>query len=226
MSENHKKMIFHVHTSSSYDSRISPKSLLGFCKKEKIGVVVVCDHNTVDGAKAVKKLAESDIKVIIGEEISTLDGEIIGLFLTDTIKSKMSIKDTILEIKKQGGLVCLPHPGERIRRSAITKKDAEAIIEDVDIVEVFNSRTIFGADMDWARDLAKKYCKLVIYGSDSHNISELKGAICLIPDFFDVDSFIDSLGNIQLISSKRTGLIRQFFSIALKYYKRMLKLKY
>ncbi len=224
MSENHKKMIFHIHTSFSSDSRISPKQLIEFCKNEKIDIIVVCDHNTIDGAKAVSELADDSIMVIMGEEIKSMQGEIIGLFLNDNIRPKMTLEETIFQIKKQNGLVCLPHPGESLRRSAISKKNSEMAIKDADIVEVYNSRTAFKADMDWAYNLAEKYDKPIIYGSDSHNVSELHGAICQLPDFVDASSFIKSLEGIKLLSSRKTGFLLQALSVAVKYCRRINKL--
>ncbi|MCC5464640.1 PHP domain-containing protein [Pelosinus baikalensis] len=76
-------------------------------------------------------------------------------------------------IKEQGGLVCVPHPFERLRKSAIENEALISIINDVDAIEVFNSCNIFDADDKAAMFFAKKYGNAVLVGSDCHSPYEV-----------------------------------------------------
>ncbi|MCM1523207.1 MAG: hypothetical protein NC120_02005 [Ruminococcus sp.] len=117
------KTELHVHTRYSHDS-ILCISLIGLmCRLRHIDCVAVCDHNTAAGGIAAKKiLPRFGVKVIAGEEIFTDSGEIIGLFLKRDIPAGLSAEDTVREIKKQGGLVYIPHPYDEKRYKTVLKK--------------------------------------------------------------------------------------------------------
>ena len=75
------KTLIHLHTDYSYDSDISLPTLADFVQRERIGCVAVTDHDTIVGAQRFRH--ETDAKVIVGEEVSTRDGHLIGLFLDE-----------------------------------------------------------------------------------------------------------------------------------------------
>ena len=102
---------FHTHTRYSKDSILNKFFILLMCKIKKIKLIAITDHNEVKGAiKYQKFLNKFNIDVIVGEEVMTDSGEIIGLFLKEKIQPLQSVDQTIQQIKKQNGIIYLPHP--------------------------------------------------------------------------------------------------------------------
>ncbi len=166
------KAIFHVHTKYSYDSLLSPKKIVDFCNKQNIDYIFITDHETISGAlEGIKYIEKNNIpiNIIIGIEIRTNIGDIIGIFIKEEIKSKNYFK-VIQEIKSQGGIVILPHP--------YIDHDLFQIhfLKDIDFIEIFNSRTTNNQD-EYAMKLCKYLGTLGIYGSDAHTKSELLNCI-------------------------------------------------
>lgn len=169
------KALFHVHTNFSQDGSMSPEELVKLAQKNKIDLLAVTDHNEIKGAQETQRI--SPFPVIVGEEIQTLEGgEIIGLFLKTCILKNVSVFLAIEEIKRQGGIVYLPHPFDKIRSKQFSEIILEKIALLVDIVEVFNSRNIQErANID-ALNYAIKYNKIQCVGADAHLPTELRGA--------------------------------------------------
>jgi predicted metal-dependent phosphoesterase TrpH len=167
------------------------------CKANNINCIAITDHNEIAGAFELKKIAP--FSVVIGEEILTAAGEIIGLFLTEHIPAQLSVEETIKRIKDQGGLVLIPHPFDRFfRPSAIHRYALEAIVSDIDIIEVFNSHTVISSDSGKALKFAKKHGLLASAGSDAHLVDEIGNAYIEMPDFSSVKEFKRSLGRGRL----------------------------
>jgi len=155
----------HIHSKYSFDSILEPKRIIKVAKKRGLGGVAITDHNTIKGGLEAKKINEDkDFLVIVGSEINTEVGDIIGLFLNEEIKSRNSM-EVIEEIKEQGGMVVLPHPyrGHKLN---------DEIIKTVDAIEGGNSRSS-QKDNNEATELASKYDKPVVAGSDAHFASEI-----------------------------------------------------
>lgn len=169
------KTEFHVHTKASKDSILNKVFILVMCKIHKINCIAITDHNEIWYAKKNKNFFEKrGIKVIVGEEIFSADGEIIGLFLNEGIPKGLSAEETIKEIKKQNGLVYIPHPYDEKREKTVLKKEAlEKNIEDIDFIECYNGRNIKKEFSDIQEMLVKKYNKTGIVGSDAHTFFEL-----------------------------------------------------
>jgi len=156
---------FHIHSKYSYDSILSPRTILKVAKKQGLNAIAITDHDTIKGGVETQKInTDKDFLVIVGSEVNTEIGDLIGLNLNEEIKSKNSI-EVIEEIKAQGGYVILPHPyrGHKLN---------EHIIENSDAIEVFNGRSTREQNMK-ALELAKKYFKPFIAGSDAHFASEI-----------------------------------------------------
>jgi len=155
----------HIHSKYSFDSILEPKKIIKIAKERDLCGVAITDHNTIKGGLEAKKInKDKDFLVIVGSEISTEIGDISGLFLNEEIKSRDSM-EVIEEIKEQGGLVVLPHPYKGHKLS-------EKIAKKVDVIEVFNARTNEDNNKR-AAELAKKYNKSVVAGSDAHFASEI-----------------------------------------------------
>ena len=127
----------HTHSVASYDGGISQQQYQQLLH-HTLDIIAITDHNTIDFALAMhKKLGDS---IIVGEEIASLDGEVIGLFLSKLIPAGLSLEETIRQIHKQKGLVYIPHPFEHAR-SSITYEAITAHAKEIDILEVFNARS-------------------------------------------------------------------------------------
>jgi len=182
------------------DCTMSPEQIVARCLEVGINCLGVADHNTIAGALKMKDMAP--FSIIVGEEILTLDGEIIGFFLKQEIPSKLSVKETIAQIKAQNGLVCIPHPYDRLRLSVFRDQIFEDIMPDVDIIEVFNARSLSPGSSTRAAKLAQKYGKLASAGSDAHTLPEIGNAYVEMPKFNDKDEFLASLAKGKISGNK------------------------
>ncbi len=192
------KVELHVHTKYSYDSCTLLHEIIEACKKKKIDVLAIADHNEIRGAFRLQKIAP--FQVIVGQEILTREGEIVGLFLKESISSGYSMDETIKRIKKQGGLSYLPHPFDMTtRKTSISSDFLGQIVEKVDIIEVYNGRTIFSSDNKKALSLAKDKNKLMGVGSDAHTKYELGRNYLLMQEFETPGQFLDSLRKAKLV---------------------------
>lgn len=181
----------HSHTHFSRDGLTTPEQYVRRSVERGISCAAVSDHNNVDGANAVRRLAP--FKVIVSEEIRSTEGEIIGYFLHDTIRKGLTPEETVRAIRDQGGLVGVPHPFDRWRDSPIKPEALARIIDQVDIIEVFNARNIQQRDNLRALEYARKHGKLQSAGSDSHHHSEIGSAWVEMPDFETPQEFLESL---------------------------------
>jgi predicted metal-dependent phosphoesterase TrpH len=177
---------FHSHSHYSKDSLINPRTFIDRCVAKGVTCIAVTDHNEIEGAFVIRKLAEDTgetLKVIIGEEINTSEGEIYGLFLKEKIARGMSPEDTIKAIHAQGALAVIPHPYDIFRRSVLKDEAIERVKYDVDAIEGFNCRNILARHDERAQALAAALDKPMTLGTDAHSPMELGGAVLEIDDF-------------------------------------------
>jgi predicted metal-dependent phosphoesterase TrpH len=179
---------------------MSLEQIIARCLEVGINCLGIADHNTIAGAKKMKEIAP--FSIIVGEEILTLDGEVIGFFLSQEIPSKLSIKETVAQIKAQDGLVCIPHPYDRLRMSVFRDQVFDDIMNDVDIIEAFNARSLSAGSSTRARQLAQKYGKPASAGSDAHTLPEIGNAYVEMPDFNGKDEFLASLAKGKISGNK------------------------
>jgi len=180
-----------------------------------IEIIAVTDHNSIEGAKRLAKFGK--LKVIIGEEINTLVGEVIGLFLKEKISPYMSFKATIKEIKAQNGLVMVPHPFDPFRRKRLNPHVLFKWINNIDIIEVFNSRCFFKKSNEFAKKIAAKFNKLQISGSDAHFPFEIGKSITYIEDFSTPQEFVQNLKNAKF-DTQYSGVLPHILTKLLKWY--------
>jgi len=205
------KADLHMHTRYSEDSLSPPEKIVQHCIKVGINCLAVTDHNTITGALEVKRLAP--FKVIIGEEIFTTQGEIIGLFLKQEIPRRLSPEETVTRIKAQGGLVCIPHSRDRFRRGSTLRRQAlDRIMPDIDSIEVFNSRTMLLRDSARALELARRHDLPATAGSDAHIVREVGSTYMEIPEFNDAEQFRQALRQGQVFGH-RTNFFIHFYGI-------------
>ena len=213
------KADLHVHTCHSKDSTSSPEDIVKHCLKVGINCLAVTDHDTISGALEMKRTAP--FKVIVGEEVLTTGGEIIGLFLKEEIPPHLTPEETVGLIKAQGGLVCIPHPFDRFRPHSRLRLDAlEKLLPDVDMIEVHNSRTFLQRDSLRALQFAQKHGLPVTVGSDAHVVSEIGKSFIEIPEFNDAGQFRLALGQGRIFTGK-TSVFVHLYNIRNRLIKRL-----
>jgi len=181
----------HSHTHFSRDGLTTPKQYVRRSVERGITCAAVSDHNNIDGANAVNRIAP--FKVIISEEIRSTEGEIIGYFLKDPIPKRLTPEETVRAIRDQGGIVGVPHPFDRFRGSPLTLEALNRIVDDVDVIEVFNARNLKQEDNRRAARYARQHGLLESSGSDSHWHGEIGSAWVEMPDFETPQEFLLSL---------------------------------
>ncbi len=175
------KADLHLHTCYSPDSNSPLADIIERCNELGIECLAVTDHDTIEGALHMKELAP--FTVIIGEEIMSTGGEIIGYFLKKRIPGGLVPRETIARIKDQGGLVCLPHPFDGFGRQPLQEKERQVLLSQIDIIEVFNARSLRDSYSEQALRFAVKHELLQSAGSDAHAPREVGKAYVEIPEF-------------------------------------------
>jgi glycosyltransferase involved in cell wall biosynthesis len=197
----------HMHTDHSPDCATPVEVLLRTARAQGLGAIAVTDHNEVSGAfEALEKAERFGIKVIIGEEVKTAEqGEVIGLFLQEKIPRGMTLAETVAEIKRQGGVVYVPHPFDRLH-SVPDYEHLLTIIDDIDAIEIYNPRVAIGSFNEEAERFAAKYRILAGAGSDAHVAQGLGSVRISMPDFDGPEEFLESLREAE-IKTKRSSLL-------------------
>lgn len=169
----------HTHSTASPDGGISAEQYRELLGDGVLDCIAITDHNTVD--LAVQLHQELGEKIIVGEEIETTAGEIVGLFLRETIPGGLSLAEAIQRIRAQGGIVYLPHPFETVRKG-ISKQDLEPLVDQIDIVEVYNGRAVAQNKGPEAAVWARLHHKPGAASSDAHGIKGTGTAFTMIDD--------------------------------------------
>lgn len=166
----------HCHTSASFDSLASPKSVVAAATRRGLTHLAITDHDRIDGALAARDAAPEGLSVIVGEEIRTRDGDLIAVFLSEAVRPGMSAADTISAVRDQGGLVGIPHPFDRFRGSLAKSgapRELEALAASVDWIETWNARLMFGDGNLRAAELARAVDVPGVAVSDAHMAVEV-----------------------------------------------------
>ena len=178
----------HIHSKYSYDSISQPKKILEIAQKKGLAGIAITDHGTVRGgieAMTISNKLNLGLFVISGIEVATEYGDILGLFLSEEIKSRNTL-DVIDEIKAKGGIAVLPHPYKR------ASKIQQEILSKIDAIEVFNARgerhtfdSISRNEM--ARNLARHESLPCTAGSDAHFYFEIGRGRCIIDNVSSIE---------------------------------------
>jgi len=193
------KVVLHIHTNCSLDSNITLNDIIFQCKKHNINCVGITEHcNALGGIKYQEDLIKEGIKTIIGEELKTQQGEIIGLFLsksiscTDSKNNLINLDKAIEEIRFQDGLVFAPHPFD-ILRLGIGKNNIEKYKDKIDAFEIFNSRTKINLFNKKCEKYIKENDLTPFIGSDAHIAREIPNSIIEMDEFHTKDEFLKNL---------------------------------
>jgi glycosyltransferase involved in cell wall biosynthesis len=198
----------HMHTDHSPDCATPVHTLLETAREVGLGAVAITDHNEISGALEASERAEG-VKVIVSEEVKTADqGEVIGLFLKEKIPRGLTLQDTITEIRRQGGLVYVPHPFDRMH-AVPGYEHLLDVVEEIDAIEVFNPRVAFSAFNEEAARFAAKYRIVAGAGSDSHVAQGLGSVKIRMRDFDGPEEFLESLRDADIVRKRQSLLYVQ-----------------
>lgn len=209
---------FHIHTKYSSDSYSNPINIIKMAKRRNLSGFAITDHNTIKGGLKTKKMLDNsdELTVIVGSEIQTDKGEVIGLFLSEEI-TEFNFYEVCSSIKEQDGIVLLPHP----YRNKLA--DPESLIENVDLIESINARNSSELNSK-SIDLAEAYNLPVVGGSDAHVPLEVGQVKTLLPhDVFtleedDIKSKITK--NQLIVDGSESHFALKMYSKAIGKYKK------
>jgi predicted metal-dependent phosphoesterase TrpH len=204
----------HVHTAYSYDGFSTPEQLARACRRKGITGLAITDHDTIEGALVCQRTLP--FTVIVGEEVSTRSGHVIGLFLKKPIPPKLSVAETIACIREQGGLVYLPHPFDRVRSSHLSAAELTEVADQVDMVEVFNSRNLFEEANQKALDYARANQRWQTVGSDAHIVGEVGRSSVEMPAFANAEEFLTNLQGARLLGKRTPLRVRAYIKLRKK----------
>ncbi len=192
----------HMHTDHSHDCATPVESLLETARDRGLGAIAVTEHNEISGAVAAAAIADQyGVKVILGEEVKTASqGEVIGLFITEKIERGMTLAETVAEIKRQGGLVYVPHPFDRMH-AVPDYEHLLPIVDQIDLIEIYNPRVALDTFNEEAARFAAKYRIPAAAGSDSHVTQGLGTARVRMRDFDGPEEFLESLREAEIHST-------------------------
>lgn len=190
------KFDMHVHSTYSGDSEICCADIAKSYRQTGV-LPLVCDHNRTAGSEVVYhelRAEDTELPLIVAEEIMTAEGEIIGLFLSEMVPPYLSAAETLDIIREQGALSIVPHPFCSFRStSALWEGTLREVAGRVDIIEGFNARTIRERDNLRAREFAAEHKKPVSVGSDAHLQENLGRFFIELEPFFSPKDLLASL---------------------------------
>lgn len=213
------KLDLHMHSKYSSDGVLSPKEIVKTAIKKGLDGIAVTDHNTIQGGLVAKEYETKNFKVIVGSEIMTDRGEVIGLFLEEEIGKSRSAQDVISDIRAQNGIVIIPHPFD-VQRHAF--QPLESDVKFIDCVEGFNSRCILKRYNEDAYEFGMTHNLTVVAGSDAHFANEIGNAGVIMEN----EDIRDALIKRRLkIFGNRTMFLNHFGSKYLRFKRDYLKFK-
>jgi predicted metal-dependent phosphoesterase TrpH len=197
-----------VHTVYSGDAVTTLDQLSERIREVGLDAVCITDHHTLDGAREALR-RDLGARVIVGEEVRTPAGEIIGLFLTQRVPYVLPLLEAAARIRAQGGLVYAPHPCDRLRNgvgeAGLSRLAGAGLL---DVIEVFNSKVRHAGDNAAAAAAARRLGVPGGAGSDAHDPAGLGAAYVELPDFTGAGDFLDGLRQAQIAGVFREHALR------------------
>ncbi|HEY4028126.1 MAG TPA: PHP domain-containing protein [Candidatus Dormibacteraeota bacterium] len=194
----------HVHSSASPDCGVEPAQVAARCRSLGLSPVFLTDHDTIEGARWLRRQRSG--RVVVGQEVTTTDGEVIGLFLDGPVPAGLSADEAVRRIKAQGGLVYLQHPYDT-RRRALREVAIERLAPHIDIVEVHNGRS-----GDEANRRADDLCAILGVpagaGSDAHTVGEIGSVYVEVREFEGPRDFLAKLREATIVRGPRRWRLR------------------
>lgn len=182
----------HMHTSASPDCLSAPADVIRYAREIGLDKIAITDHNEIEGAFEGRDI-DPDL-VIVGEEVRTDEGlDLIGLFLTELIPRGGTFREVAEEIRRQGGVVYVPHPFDSHRGT--TEEFLEGVRDCIDAVEGFNARIHDPRRNQRAQNWALANGFPLGAGSDAHLLSKIGQARVVMPPFSGPAEFLAALSD-------------------------------
>lgn len=173
------KLDLHTHSTLSPDGGINKDQYRRILEDRILDYVAISDHNEIAFAQALQE--ELGERVIVAEEVNTLSGEIIGLYLKEKVPAGLELSKAVSLIQEQGGLLYVPHPYETFRKG-LSEESLQSIRSEIDIVEIFNARASLRGKPRQALAFAIKHNLPTASSSDSHSVRGLGSSYSLLKD--------------------------------------------
>jgi predicted metal-dependent phosphoesterase TrpH len=197
----------HVHTAASGDAVTTIEELADRARQHDIDIVCITDHNVTSAAVAAAE-RNIGVRVVVGEEIRTPDGDVIGLFLTERIPYVLPLAEVVSLVRGQGGLVYLPHPFDPGRSSLGGAAERLCAAGMADVIEIFNAKIEDHSRNGQAARLAAVHGVPAAAGSDAHDPDGIGAAYLDMPDFEGPAGFLDALPAAVITGEYRPHAIR------------------
>ena len=204
----------HCHSKGSFDSLSGPKDIVKAAHDRGLTHLAITDHDRIDAALEARELAPSGLTVIVGEEVKTLDGDLICVFIERAIPPGLSAVDTIAAAREQGGLVGIPHPFDRMRGSLLRDASMASLAPLVDWVETHNARVVGHGNED-AQAFSLEHGLPGIAVSDAHSIMEVGVAYTALDgDPSTPAGLLAALPSAEIVPGRATIFVRLWTPIA------------
>jgi predicted metal-dependent phosphoesterase TrpH len=205
----------HCHTSASFDCLAKPEAVVRAAARRGLTHLAITDHDRIEGALRARDAAPDGLTVIVGEEVRTADGDLIALFLQRAVRPGRPARDTIAEVRDQGGLVGIPHPFDRHRGSMLKDPRLEAIGGLVDWVEAYNARVVGGSGNERAAAFARELGLPGVAASDAHSVLEVGVAYNIADgDPSTPAGMLAALGALEIVPGRASYIVRTLTPIA------------
>ncbi len=202
----------HLHTCGSEDSLVKVDRLLAHCERIGLDKVAITDHNSIEQAKIAHQKYPD--RVIIGEEIETTQGEILGYFMKEWVPPHLSPMETIKRLRDQGAVISVSHPFDIHRSSPWTEDQLTAIVPYIDAIEVFNARCMTQKPNQQADAFAREHGLSGTVGSDAHSIWEVGRAVLEMAEFSGAAEFKTGLVNAEVKATLSPACVHLFSRFA------------
>ena len=204
----------HCHTRASFDSLASPVAVARAAAERGLTHLAITDHERLDGALEARAAAPAGLAVIVGEEIRTVAGDLIALFLERAVPPGLSAVDAIAAVREQGGLVGMPHPFDRLRGSLLRDAAMASLAPLVDWVEVHNARLV-GRGNEQASEYAAANNLPGVAVSDAHTVMEVGVAYnALDGDPSTAAGLLAALRSVEIVPGRASYVVRGYTPFA------------
>jgi predicted metal-dependent phosphoesterase TrpH len=204
----------HCHTSASFDSLADPVKVARAAAERGLTHLVITDHDRIDGALRARDAAPAGLTVIVGSEVRTSDGDLIGAFLLRPVPRDLPAVETIEAIRDQGGLVGIPHPFDRFRGSLMRDARMASLAPLVDWIEVHNARLV-GSGNERAAEFAAEHGLPGVAVTDAHTVMEVGVAYTVLPgDPSTAAGMLAALADAELVRGRASYTVRLWTPVA------------
>jgi hypothetical protein len=208
----------HCHTSASFDSLSSPTAVVRAAAERGLTHLAITDHDRIDAAIAAREVAPPELEVIVGQEVRTTAGDLVGLFLLRPVPPGLAPHEAAMEIREQGGVVGLAHPFDRFRAGAGRRgweRELELVVPLLDYVETWNARLMIGDGNRLAAEFAAAHGLPGVAVSDAHTVMEVGIAYTVADAPMDTAAELRSaLADARLVTGRGSRLIRVGMPVA------------